>query len=280
LFVPGDDARKIAKAAQSNADAVILELEDGVALDRKDVARTGIVTALNTFDFGLRGKFIRVNAIQSPFFQDDMNKTLMAHPQAYVLPKVEHATDILHICQHIENAELKYGWAANDIGLIGIIETPLGVMNVKEIAETARHEPRLSALMFGAEDLAAALGAIRSKAGWEVFYARSTVVTASAAYGLHAIDQIYADFNDEVGLAEECVFARQLGYGGKIAIHPKQCEIINRAFSPSPEEIARAERLLAAFAEQTASGKGAFGFEGKMIDMPLIMQARRILSAR
>jgi len=118
---------------------------------------------------------------------------------------------------------------------------------------------------------------VRSKAGWEVFYARSAVVTAAAAYDLQAIDQIYADFNDMAGLAEDCAFARQLGYSGKIAIHPRQIEAINTAFSPSTTEIERAERLMKAFVAQQENGKGAFVFEDKMVDQPMIRQAQRIL---
>ncbi len=274
LFAPGDDLRKISKAAQSAADCVILELEDGVALNRKAEARQVINEALHTIDFGPREKLVRLNPIGSEFFEDDFRQTIEGHPDSYVIPKAESAFDIAEFSDQLAHAERERGWQVGGIRLIILIETPKGVMNLRELAQSTL---RLEALMFGAEDLAGAVGAIRSKAGWEVFYARSAVVTAAAAYDLQAIDQIYADFNDTAGLAEDCAFARQLGYSGKIAIHPRQIEAINTAFSPTAAEIERAERLMNAFAAQQASGKGAFVFEGKMVDQPMIRQAQRIL---
>lgn len=275
LFAPGDDLRKISKAAQSAADCVILELEDGVALNRKAEARQVIGEALRTLDFGKREKLVRLNPIESEFFADDFAQTIDGHPDSYVIPKAEDARAIAEFSDRLAHAERERDWPVGGIRLIILIETPKAVMNLRDLAQATL---RLDALMFGAEDLAGAVGATRSKAGWEVFYARSAVVTAAAAYGLQAIDQIYADFNDTAGLAEDCAFARQLGYTGKIAIHPRQVEGINAAFSPSAAEIERAERLLRAFAEQQSSGKGAFVFEGKMVDQPMIRQAQRILS--
>ena len=274
LFVPGDDLHKISKAAQSAADCVILELEDGVALNRKAEARQVIQEALHTIDFGPREKLVRLNPIGSEFFEDDFRQTIDGHPDSYVIPKAESAFDIAEFSDQLAHAERDRGWEVGEIRLIILIETPKGVMNLRELAQSTL---RLEALMFGAEDLAGAMGAVRSKAGWEVFYARSAVVTAAAAYDLQAIDQIYADFNDMAGLAEDCAFARQLGYSGKIAIHPRQIEAINTAFSPSTTEIERAERLMKAFVAQQENGKGAFVFEDKMVDQPMIRQAQRIL---
>ena len=274
LFVPGDDLHKISKAAQSAADCVILELEDGVALNRKAEARQVIQEALHTIDFGPREKLVRLNPIGSEFFEDDFRQTIDGHPNSYVIPKTESAFDIAKFSDQLAHAECDRGWDVCEIRLIIVIETPKGVMNLRELAQSTL---RLEALMFGAEDLAGAMGAVRSKAGWEVFYARSAVVTAAAAYDLQAIDQIYADFNDMAGLAEDCAFARQLGYSGKIAIHPRQIEAINTAFSPSTTEIERAERLMKAFVAQQENGKGAFVFEDKMVDQPMIRQAQRIL---
>ena len=148
-------------------------------------------------------------------------------------------------------------------------------MNLRAIAVAT---PRLEGLIFGAEDLAGDVGSIRTLAAWEVFYARSAVVTAAAAYHLQAFDMIFADFNDAAGLEEESRFARQLGYTGKTCIHPSQTPIIDRAFSPTAAEVARAQRLVEAFAAQQAAGAGAFTFEGKMVDMPMLRAAQRILT--
>jgi citrate lyase beta subunit len=148
-------------------------------------------------------------------------------------------------------------------------------MNLKEIAKASR---RLVALVFGAEDLAGDIGAQRTRAGWEVFYARSAVVTAAAAYGLQALDMVYTDLNDLEGLEAESLLARQLGFDGKTAIHPNQIEIINRVFSPSPEEIERARRIVEANAAHQATGVGAFELDGRMVDMPVVRAAEGVLA--
>jgi len=132
--------------------------------------------------------------------------------------------------------------------------------------------------MFGAEDLAGDMGARRTRAGWEVFYARSAVVTAAAAYGLQAIDMVLVDLSDLERLEEECVVARQLGYEGKMAIHPRQVEVINRVFAPSPQEIEQAQRLMQAHNEHQAAGSGVFTLDGKMVDMPMVKMAERVLA--
>jgi citrate lyase beta subunit len=136
----------------------------------------------------------------------------------------------------------------------------------------------LDALIFGAEDLAGNIGATRSKAGWEVFYARSAVVTHAAAFGLQAIDTLCVDFNDEVALKEDAQIGASLGFSGKLAIHPRQVEVIQAIFTPTDEQIARAQRLIQAHDEQQAQGIGAFAFEGKMIDRPAIRAAEQVLA--
>jgi citrate lyase beta subunit len=148
-------------------------------------------------------------------------------------------------------------------------------MNLREIAQAS---PRLTALMFGAEDYAASVGATRTERGEEVLYARSAVVAAAAAYGLDAIDLVRFDLADPAGLEAECRFGRQLGYAGKMAIHPGQLDVINRAFAPSPDEIARAAQIVAAAEQHQAAGLGAFALDGRMIDAPVIKAAENVLA--
>jgi citrate lyase beta subunit len=138
--------------------------------------------------------------------------------------------------------------------------------------------PRLQALIFGAEDFAASIGAIRTRSNAEVAYARGALITAAASADLQPIDMIFADLADAAGLEEECRLARQLGFVGKTAIHPNQLEIINRVFAPSPAEVSYAQRMVQAFAEQQAAGFGAFSLDGKMVDRPMLRAAERILA--
>ncbi len=276
LFMPGDSLKKITKAAtQLDVDCVVMDLEDGVALDRKAEARQTVVEAGKTLDFGPREKWIRINPTSTSWWQDDLTETIEARPNAYVIPKVESAQDLQQICDWLTQAEQERGWKPSSIKLVSIIETAKGVLWLPQIVAAT---DRLSAMMFGSEDLAGDMGAIRTPEGWEVFYARSAVVTAAAAYRIDAIDTIFADFNDPEGLQKEATVARQMGYSGKIAIHPRQVPILNDAFSPTEAEIEHATKLIAAHDANQAAGTGAFAYKGKMVDMPMIRSAQKILA--
>lgn len=283
LFMPGDSMRKISKAAHMDVDCIVMDLEDSVTLEQKDVARQTVSEALRTLDFGRSERLIRLNPAPAyplnkgevDLFKADLEGTIDARPDGYVLPKVETAVQIKKVDHSLTVAEQARSWPEGSVRVLAIVETALGVMNVKEIA---RASPRVEALMFGAEDLAGDIGAKRTRAGWEVFYARSAVVTAAAAYGVQALDMVLIDLSDLERLEEECVFARQMGYEGKMAIHPRQVAVINRVFAPSSAEIEQARRLLQAYTEQQAAGSGVFTLEGKMVDMPMVKMAERILA--
>lgn len=274
LFMPGDSLRKIEKAATLDVDSVILDLEDGVALSRKDEGRAMVAQALSTIDFGSRERLVRTNTLESGLVEDEIAATAPAHPDGYIAPKVQDAADLQAVDRLLAAAEAAHGWPTRSLRMLAMIETALGVMNLREICQAT---PRLDALIFGAEDLAATTGAQRTKASWEVFYARSAIVTAAGAYGLQAIDCVFVDFSDEAGLEADCMLARQLGYIGKTLIHPKQLAVTNRVFAPSAAEVEWAERLVNAFEAHQAAGAGAFAFEGKMVDMPILRTARKIL---
>lgn len=273
--MPGDDRRKIETGAAMNVDSVIMDLEDGVALNRKEAARETIVTALREVDFGRTERLVRINAISTGLHLDDLNHTIEAHPDGYVLPKAESASQIREISGWLRQAEAKHGWQENSIALLAIVETARGIVNLREIAES---DPRLSALIFGAEDLAGDIGAKRTPDGWEVFYARSAVVLHAKAYGLQAIDTVYVDLKDLDGLVAQTEQALYMGYTGKLAIHPRQVDPIQRVFTPSAEEIQRAKRLIDAHTAHQQSGTGAFQLDGKMVDMPMVRAAEAVLA--
>lgn len=272
--MPGDDLRKITKATQLPADAIVMDLEDGVALSRKEAARRVILDALADLDFGHRARLIRINPTTSALAQADLRATVEGRPDGYVIPKVESADDVQVVARFLDDVEMVNGWPIGAIRLSAIVETALGVMNLREIASAS---DRLDALMFGGEDLAGETGAIRTRTGWEILYARSAVVIAAAAYGLQAIDTVFVDLADVAGLAEECEFVRGLGFSGKMAIHPRQVEVINRAFSPTEAEVAAARRLIHAFNAHQSEDVGVFELDGKMVDMPMVRAAMRVL---
>jgi len=275
LFVPGDDQRKIEKASALDVDAVIMDLEDGVALNRKDAARLSVARVLGELSFGRKARLIRVNPVSTTIWQDDVDSVLASSLDGIVIPKVESAADVRLVSARIAAFEQAHGLPQNTIVLLAIIETALGVVNLGEIAAA---DARLTALIFGAEDLAGDLGAIRTPGGEEVMYARSAVVLHAKARQLAAIDTPFVDLHDSDGLRAETERALRMGYTGKLAIHPHQIGIIQQVFTPSLEEIRQAQRLIAAHDAHQAAGTGVFALDGKMVDMPMIRAAQAVLS--
>ncbi len=275
LYVPGSDTRKMTKAAGLGADSVCLDLEDGVAPNQKVPARSLVAKALRSLDFGKSEKLARINAIGSGFEADDLDAIVPARPDGIVIPKVNDADQVRGVSEQIKNLEAANGIPEGAIALIGMIENARGVLNLAQIASA---DARLQALIFGAEDYAADVGAIRTREGIEVLYARSAVVTACAAFGLQAIDLLFLDFHNSEGLRVEAQRGAQLGYSGMQVIHPNQVPIVQEVFTPNDSAIAEAQRIVDAAAENLAQGRGAFALDGKMVDMPIIKAAERVLA--
>jgi citrate lyase beta subunit len=278
LFMPGDDRKKIEKGASMNVDSVIMDLEDGVALSRKSEARAVTSAALREISFGHTERLVRINPVldDPSLWFHDIQETIEAHPDGYVLPKVDHAEQIQRVAVHLTRAERQYGWMEGSIRLLAILETAQGVVNMKDIADS---DPRLSALIFGAEDLAGDIGATRTPDGWEVFYARSKLVIFAKAKGLQAIDTPFIDLGtDDSMLRADAEQALYMGFTGKLAIHPKQVPVIQDVFTPSDEQIARAKALIAAHNDHQEHGQGVFAYEGRMVDMPMVKSAEAILA--
>jgi citrate lyase beta subunit len=274
LFMPGDSARKIEKAATLDSDSVVLDLEDAVAVSQKAAARDVVRDALGRVDFGTRERLVRVNDLSSGLFQDDVHTTLCEQVDGYVIPKVHSLETLRAAMRFIAECCDARDMRPADVSILAIVESGAGIMNLREIAAIGAP---LSALIFGADDYAADVGAIRTRSNTEVLFARSAVVAAAAAHTLQAIDLVFFDLNDSAGLEDECRFGRQLGFSGKMVIHPSQVAIANRAFAPTDAELTHAKAILAAYERHQASGTGAFVHEGRMVDMPIVRQARRIL---
>ena len=275
LFMPADSPRKIAKSAILPADAIIADLEDALAPSCKEEARASLVASLQALPAAGTTRCIRINAVTSTFWLDDLIETFVTLPQVYVVPKVESAADVQAVSERLAWLEGAASLGAGSVRLLAIVETARGVMNIGEIAGADR---RLVALALGAEDFVSDVGAQRTREGWEILYARGALVTAAAACGLQAIDTVYTDLSDEAGLAAECEAGRKMGFRGKLAVHPRQLEIINRAFTPSQSEVETAQRLITAFAMQQQAGRGVFVFEGKMVDRPMVRAAQDVLT--
>lgn len=288
LFVPGDSERKQAKAVESGADALILDLEDSVAPARRSRAREQVRAFLRSREpRGAQRWWVRVNGLASGELLADLAAVMAGAPDGIVLPKISSLEEVLEVHYYLSALEQREQLTGESTGLLVIAtETPRAVLGLARFAEPAagRQPPvsRLAALTWGIEDLSAALG-VREKLASDgtptltFDLARSLCVLAAAAAGVQAIDGVHAEFSDSQGLARELVRARRDGFTGKLAVHPDQVEPINAAFTPTESEISHARRIVAAFA--ASPDVGVTSIDGKMVDRPHLLQAQRLLAA-
>ena len=276
LYMPGDNWKMVSKSVTLGVDSICMDMEDGTALARKAEARATIVKALQELDFGASEKLARINSVGSGFEKEDIEAVLPHHPDGIVIPKVESAGQIEWASRIIEAAELKYGWQINSLCILAGVETAKGILNLKEIAS----HPRLAAgaIIFGGEDFAASVGATRTQEAVELLYARQAVIVACAAFDLQAIDIVMIDYKDIESLRIESEFGAQLGFAGKQIIHPAQVGTVQTAFTPNAAAIAYATRIVETFEASQKEGRGAFALDGKMIDMPLLKNAQKVLA--
>jgi citrate lyase subunit beta/citryl-CoA lyase len=280
LFVPGDSPRKLAKGLESGADALILDLEDSVAADRKAEARTTSLAFLK--DIGAEARrprlLVRVNGLDTGLTDADLDAIVAGRPDAILLPKAEGGPSVIHLDAKLAAREALAGLPDGAIGIMAIAtETAVALFAAGTYAGAS---PRLSALTWGAEDLSADIGAETNRDANGNFtgpfrLARSLCVVAAAAAKVAALDTVFVDFRNADGLRREAEEARRDGFLGKLAIHPGQVAVINEVFTPSPTEIAKAEAVIAAFA--ATPGVGVVGIDGVMYDRPHLERAKRLL---
>jgi citrate lyase subunit beta/citryl-CoA lyase len=280
LFVPGDRPERFGKAAASGADAVILDLEDAVVAERRSQARTEIAAWLRSGERKVPA-WVRINPVDSDDALADLAAIIDARPDGIVLPKARDGSDVERAHHWLESLEVRNGFARGSIGLLPLITESAGAL--LRAASFVSLPARVVGLTWGAEDLAADIGAAGNKTAdgeYELTFAlaRSFCLLAAAAAGVAAFDTIDTDLRDAAAIERRARASRRQGFAGKLAIHPAQVAPIHAAFSPTPEEIERAERVIAAF--RAAPGAGAVAFEGGMLDKPHLRQAERILAAR
>ncbi len=275
LYAPGSDIRKMEKAASLDVDSVCLDLEDGVATNRKAEARAIVAEKLRALNFGRSERLARINAIGSGLEADDLAAILPARPDGIVIPKITTDEEIQWVSAEIANFENEHGLDFGAIYLLAMIETARGVINLSQIAGA---DSRLQALIFGSEDFAADIGATRTSDGAEILYARSAVLTHAAAFELDAIDYLTVDFRDLDALREAARDGARMGFAGKQIIHPNQIAPVQEAFTPDEDSITHAQRVVQAAREYQNAGAGAFALDGKMVDMPIVKGAERMLA--
>jgi citrate lyase subunit beta/citryl-CoA lyase len=275
MFVPGNNPRYLAKAASSAADAVLLDLEDGVPPAEKESARGKVADTLAAADFRPR-RFVRLNAAATPWFDDDLDTLVRYAPAGFCVPKVDTPDVIREVSARVAKLEAQAGLAAGSVRLVAAIESALALVNAPAIAAA---DPRLDAIMFGAEDyaLTLGLGTMRQREGAELVYARSAMVNAAASADIDSVDGVFPDLDDPDGTLADIQRSRDLGFTGKSTFNPRQLDDINRIFSPQPDEIGYAERVVAAFDEAQARGDGSVAVGGQLVDRPIVLRAQRTL---
>ena len=276
LFLPGNTPNIIVNGEILGADAVILDLEDAVAPAEKDSARILVRNALKYMGFGACKVIVRINSIDTEFWQKDLDAIIPVRPDLIMPPKVSCAADVCQVDQYISLLEEKLGIEKNSVGLIPLIETALGVENAFQIASASK---RVQAIFLGGEDLTADLRCKRTKEGNEINYARCRMVCAARAAGVEVYDTPFTDVNDDEGIYTDAQYAKSLGFTGKSSISPRHLEVINRVFSPTLKEIQYAYEVIEAIETAKAQGKGAIALYGKMIDAPIVTRAQRTIDA-
>ena len=276
LFLPGNNPNMIMTGEYLGADSIILDLEDAVAPDDKDAARILVRNALTYMSFGKREVIVRINALDTPYWQEDLEAIISLQPDVIMPTKVSGGDYIRALDAKMTEIESKHGLPVGNIRIIPLLETTLGIENAYEIATAS---PRMEALYLGAEDLSADLRCPRTKAGNEIAYARGRLVCAARAAGIEAYDTPFTDVEDLEGLEADARLAKGLGYTGKAVISPRHVDIVNAVFSPSEAEIHHAKEVFAAIEEAKRQGKGAISLHGKMVDAPIVQRARLVLEA-
>lgn len=270
LYMPASNTRALEKAKSLAADTIIFDLEDAVAPDAKDGARANACAALQSGDYGDRELVVRINAMETPWFAQDIKQACLAGADAVLVPKILSADDIIQITDFMEDMDVSL-----DTRLWAMIEMPEAILKLAEIAALAPQR-RLTTFVMGFNDLAKEMRAEHDRAIFGPIMTQTVI--AARAYGLNVIDSVYNDFNDPDGLASECREAKKLGFDGKSLIHPVQIETANRIFAPGADEIAEAEAIIAAFADPVNAGKGVIVVDGKMTELLHLKQAKQLVA--
>ena len=273
LFVPGNRLDRIDKAFRFNPDIVIIDLEDSVPMNQKNETRNDLREKLGNFKD--RKYMIRVNAINTEFFQNDIKKLLLDGLFAFMVPKVETLDDINQICRAIKKVEK----IKNNIFIVPLIESALGVQNIFKIVSNNSFKNRLFTVAFGAADYCLDMRIDLTKDGAELNYPRSRIAVACRADGIRPpIDTPYMlDLEDLKELEIDAKRAKQLGFQGKLCVHPSQIEVCNKIFFPTDNEIRFAKKALEVYEESSAKGIGAIKLDGKLLDIPIIQRCKDVL---
>ena len=271
LFMPGNNPGMLVSADILGADSIIYDLEDAVSLDEKDSARTLVRNALSFLKFTHSEITVRINPIDSPYWEKDLEAIIPVLPDGIVIPKA--SVDAVHSVEQKINEIKKAHNITKNFSFLMLVESARGIMDVNSIAKAS---PLIQGLLLGGEDYSVDMGIQRTRLSKELEYARFSLTTAAHAYGLDSLDTPFTDVEDFEGLRLDTAFSKGIGFSGRLVINPRQVEEIHKIFSPSSAEIERAEAILQAAEEAKQKGLGVFSFKGKMVDLPVIKRAQAL----
>jgi len=274
LYIPGNNPAMIQQGGIYGADSILLDLEDAVALNQKDAARTLVRNMMKVINFYDTEVCVRVNHLSTPFGLADLEEIVPLQPSAIRYPKTESSEEVAELLKIIEKIEDRHGLPHNKMTLHAMIETAMGVQNVFSIASKFS---RVDAITIGGQDLTADMNIIYTPDGVGIDFARKRIIMAAKASHIDVIDTVFPDVNDEDGLRKETEYAKKIGFTGKAVINPRQIDIIHEVFTPTEEEIRKAYHIVKEFKTNSAAGIGVFAIDGKMIDAPVVARAEYIL---
>ncbi|MFC4760373.1 citrate (pro-3S)-lyase subunit beta [Fructobacillus durionis] len=274
MFVPGNNPGLIKDAGIFGVDSIMFDLEDAVNMNEKDSARYLVYEALQTFDYGNAELVVRINGLDTPFYENDIKAMVKAGIDVIRLPKTESA-DMVHELENlVEAAEKEFGREVGSTHLMAAIESAMGVVNAYEIASAS---DRMIGIALSAEDYTTDMKTHRYPDGRELSYARNAILHAARAAKIAAFDTVFTNLDDEEGFIRETEYIHQLGFDGKSLINPRQIAPVNKVYQPTQKEIINAQNVMAAIEEAKRKGSGVIAMNGQMVDRPVVLRAERVM---
>ena len=274
MFVPGNNPGMMADAHIYGPDSIMLDLEDSVTIAEKDTARLLVYNALKSIDYGDTEMVVRINPLNTPYGRKDVEAVVKAGVDVIRMPKTETADEVRELEAEITKVETELGCVGRT-RIMAAIESALGIVNAFEIALASK---RMMGIALGAEDYSASLKTQRTPGGAELLLARETIVVAARAAGISCFDTVYSNLDDMETFRKEVELIRDLGFDGKSIINPRQIEVVNSVFTPTPKAIEKSLRIVAAIKEAQAKGSGVVSLNGKMVDRPVVIRAERTIA--
>lgn len=274
MFVPGNNPAMIKDAGIFGADSIMFDLEDAVSMAEKDAARYLVYEAITTIDYGDAELVVRINGLDTPYYQNDIKAMVKAGIDVIRLPKVETAAMIHELESLVATAEAEFGREVGSTNLMAAIESAKGVVNANEIAAAS---DRMIGIALSAEDYTTDMKTHRYPDGQELLYARNVILHAARAAGIAAFDTVFTNMDDEEGFYRETELIHQLGFDGKSLVNPRQIAMVNKVYQPTEKEIRNAQQVIMAIEQARLKGSGVISMNGQMVDRPVVLRAERVM---